>query len=156
MAVEERIARNTPMEIMRIAVPDGEVKRERAVMAQAKPMEPGLDWLQGAERIQERLDAASQDIRTDPESYLEALKQATEHVLAYNPDWPADAIRTEATGQQITGAMLTLMELNDPFAVRRKRQAEEIERMIGIVGKDGMAHFIKQAQDMRTQEGVKP
>lgn len=125
----DRVA-NTPIEIMRVDVPDGSVQRPRALKAQALPMGPALEWLKAAEALDKRLT------KQEPGVLLDVL----DFVCAYSSDWPSDAIRTNAAPAQIVNAFYLLKELNDPFAVAKQRKTEETERglrMLEVLGKGG-------------------
>lgn len=122
----DRVA-NLPIEIMRVPVQDPsmlQVRHEKALKAAALPMRRAVEWMAGAAELDARLAAADAG-KGDAQAALQAV---LEYVLAYDPAWPAEAVREHASGPQIVNAFYLLRELNDPFAVAKSKKREEEER----------------------------
>ena len=118
---------NTPVEVLRVPVPDARdkgVMRETKLTAAALPMRRAMEWLEEAKRMDARIAAADSG-NEDP---VKVLADVAEFVAAYNPNWPADAICENATAVQIVEALYLLRELNDPFAVAKARKQAEEDR----------------------------
>jgi hypothetical protein len=123
---------NTPKSIMRIAVPDGSVKREKDIKATALPMLRAIEWLDEAKRLEAvMLDATTQ------EALMESMSAVVDAICDYDPDWPHDAIRENASAIQITNALSILMEMNDPLAAARAKKEEEAERGLKMLERLG-------------------
>lgn len=122
---------NTPKAIMRIAVPDGSIMRERDVKAQALPMARGIEWLSRARTIESKL------LSVAPDAIAAAMAEVVECICDYDETWPHDAIRKNASAVQITNALSMLMEMNDPLAAARAKKEQETERGLRMLERLG-------------------
>jgi hypothetical protein len=119
-------ALNLHVEIMQVEVQAGNVRRPKAVKARALPIARAVEW---TERATE-LDKALGEARKDKERYQAAqlaLLAILDHLLAYDTagEWPVEAIKKQATPEQVLGAFYQLRELNDPFFLQERLQREQ-------------------------------
>lgn len=130
---------NESVEVLRVEIQDGEVRRPKKLFARALPMRPAMAWLKEAGALEAQLN-------TD-----EGVLALAEFIAGYDPAWPAEAILERCSGPQVMEAFYALKDMNDPLAVARKRAAEEQGRglrMIEALGKanpDGLAALVDRA-----------
>lgn len=114
---------NTPMSIMCIPVKDGAITRDRHIKAQALPMTLAMQWTEDADALSVALLSAA-----TPGDRAKAMDKILDVVATYAADFPADAIRENASAVQVISAFEVLRELNDPLAVAREKQQAEMDK----------------------------
>lgn len=120
---QDRIT-NSAVEVMRL--PTG-----KKVLAKALPMSQAITWCDEAARLEKQLEAAQEN----REGLGEAVSAILEHVCSYNPDWPVDDIREQASTNQIIDTFYTLWVDNDPLAIAERNKTEAVERQLSIIEK---------------------
>jgi hypothetical protein len=76
-----------------------------------------------------------------------------EHLLAYDPEWPADLIREHATINQISDAFYAVWKDNDPFAIGERNKMAAIQEQLAFAEKVGtLAPMLARASQMQSGE----
>lgn len=140
---EDRIA-NAPFAIFKQAVGG----HEKTFRATALPMREAMVWCKDATEFQDQLVKLSAVQGTDKYAELEGIiERGTDLLKAY----PAiengqRANFDELTFEQITEAIDTLFEVNDPFTQARRQQSKRLDELgtrLDMLGKSGVKVDLK-------------
>jgi hypothetical protein len=140
----ERVT-NSPIEIMQL--PTG-----KKVLAKALPMAAAAVWCDGAAAVDKLVTAAAAK-PNKRELMRDAMAAMLEHLLAYDPEWPADLIREHATINQISDAFYAVWKDNDPFAIGERNKMAAIQEQLAFAEKVGtLAPMLARASQMQSGE----
>ena len=140
---------NAPVEIMRIPVTDGTVKRDKPIKATALPMLAAMEWTEEADMLSASLLSA----KTQAER-VEAITAILECVCDYDETFPAADIRSAASAQQVSTAFEILRELNDPLAVAREKQEAKMTKDLALLEKLGGPDKMKELIEKHVSAAV--